>query len=206
MSPDARDEASSPAVARAEPQANLLDRPLPAGYREEWARHFAGAEERGSDGDESDQETVVVFRIGDEWLALAIGLFHEVTEPMRPHSLPHRRDKLVLGIVNVRGEILVCVSMADLLGLGEARTVSNVGRIKTFARMVVIGRNEQRVAFPVDEVHGIHHYTSRDVGMVPATLAKSASSFTTAMIGWQGRSIGRLDDTLILEALDRGIA
>ena len=33
------------------------------------------------------------------------------------HSLPHRRQGIVLGLVNVRGELLICVSLARLLGI-----------------------------------------------------------------------------------------
>ena len=35
------------------------------------------------------------------------------------HSLPHRRSGVVLGLANVRGELLVCVSLGQMLRLGE---------------------------------------------------------------------------------------
>src|SRR2546422_1979826 len=35
----------------------------------------------------------------------------EVAERRVIHSLPHRRTGIVLGVVNVRGELLVCVSL-----------------------------------------------------------------------------------------------
>ena len=41
----------------------------------------------------------------------------EVAERRVIHSLPHRRTGIVLGVVNVRGELLVCVSLAQLLGV-----------------------------------------------------------------------------------------
>ncbi|QJP17303.1 chemotaxis protein CheW [Starkeya sp. ORNL1] len=184
----------------------LLDRPLPAGYREEWARHFAEPDRRAAEEEGGEDRTVVLFRIGDEWLALSTGLFHEVAEPRRHHSLPHRRDNLVLGIVNVRGELLVCVSLAALLGIAEAKTVERGDRTKAFPRLAVIGRDGRRVAFPVDEVHGVHRYATRDVVDVPVTVGKSASSFASIMIAWKGRTVGRLNDKLIIETLDRSIA
>ncbi|HWJ76138.1 MAG TPA: chemotaxis protein CheW [Kaistia sp.] len=186
----------------------LLDRPLPPGYREDWARHFAGTaavSDRVADSASADQ-TVVIFRIGAEWLALSTALFHEIAEPRRIHSLPHRRDEMLLGIVNVRGELLVCVSLAALLGIGDGSSGERSDRIKTFARMVVIGREGRRLAFPVDEVHGIHRYAAGDLTGTPATIGKAAARFATAMISWQGRSVGRLDDQLVLDALDRSIA
>lgn len=185
---------------------SLLDRPLPSGYREEWARHFAEPERSAADEEGGEERTVVLFRIGEEWLALPTGLLEEVAEPRRWHSLPHRRDNLVLGIVNVRGELLVCVSLAALLGIGEARTADRGSRVKSFPRMVVIGRDGRRAAFPVDEVHGVHRYAAQDVVDVPATIGKSASSFIAAMIAWKGRSVGRLNEKLLIETIDRGIA
>ena len=188
--------------------SDLLDRPLPPGYREDWARHFAGmaaASDTATDSASADQ-TVVIFRIGAEWLALSTALFHEIAEPRRIRSLPHRRDEMLLGIVNVRGELLVCVSLAALLGVGDGPSGEGSDRIKTFARMVVIGREGRRLAFPVDEVHGIHRYAAGDLTATPATIDKAAARFATAMISWQGRSVGRLDDQLVLDALDRSIA
>jgi chemotaxis-related protein WspD len=184
----------------------LLDRPLPAGYGEEWARHFAEPDRRAAEEEGREDRTVVLFRIGEEWLALPTGLFHEVAEPRRYHSLPHRRDNLVLGIVNVRGELLVCVSLGALLGIAEAGTVERGGRTKTFPRLAVIGGDGRRVAFPVDEVHGVHRYAARDVVDIPVTIGKSASSFAAMMIAWKGRTVGRLNGQLILETLDRSIA
>lgn len=197
---------SGQGASREEIAESLLDRPLPPGYREDWARHFAEPERLGPGEEGGEQRTVVLFRIGEEWLALSTGLFHEIAEPRRHHSLPHRRDNLVLGIVNVRGELLVCVSLGAILGIAEARTAERGERLKAFARLVVIGRDGRRVAFPVDEVHGIHRYGSGDVVDVPATTGKATSSFATSMIAWRGRAVGRLDDGLILDALDRCIA
>ena len=183
---------------------SLLARPLPEGYREEWARHFAEPERLTAEEDDSDERTVVLFRIGDEWLALSARLFHEVTQPRRYHSLPHRRDTMVLGIANVRGELIVCVSLAALLGIARAVAPERNERTKTFARLLVIGEDTRRVAFEVDEVHGVHRFEEGDALAVPATLDKAAA-FTRFVINWNGRAAGRLDDTLLFAAVDRGI-
>lgn len=189
-----------------ERREGLLDRPLPAGYREEWARHFAEPDRTAVEEADAEERTVVLFRIGEEWLALAADLFQEVAEPRRHHSLPHRRDDLVLGIVNVRGELIVCVSLGSLLGIADARGAERGDRVKAFPRLAVIGRDGRRAAFPVDEVHGVHRYAAADVAGVPATIGKASSSFISVMIAWKGRSVGRLDDRLVLDAIDRGIA
>ena len=85
----------------------LLDRPLPEAYRQEWTRHFAQIEKVQPPA----RKSAVVFRLKAEWLALPTHAFQEVGERRPIHSLPHRRDGIVLGLVNVRGELLVCVAL-----------------------------------------------------------------------------------------------
>lgn len=186
---------------------SLLDRPLPPGYREEWARHFARSD-RGAAGHEAapeDARAVMVFRLGEEWLALPAGIFHDVVEPRTIHSLPHRRDAVVLGLVNIRGELLVCVSLHELLHVEKDRPVRSA-RADAARRLVVIGRKDRRLVFLADEVHGLRRYDRSAALAVPATIGRAPSAFTTAMLPWEGRTIGCLDETLVLDMLDRSLA
>ena len=72
-----------------------------------------GPEDRESGGD----KTVVIFRIGTEWLALPTGIFQEVVDQCVVRTLPHRRGGILRGLVNVRGELLLCVALGAVLGL-----------------------------------------------------------------------------------------
>jgi chemotaxis-related protein WspD len=183
--------------------SGLLARPLPPGYRAEWARHIAAPRTHGDDTQAAAQ--VLIFRLGGEWLALPAGLVTEITEPRRSHSLPHRRDRLVRGIVNVRGELLVKVALEELLGV--APDAPGSGRGTGFARLVVIGDSpSRRVAFEADEVHGLHRCTEAELRPLPATIERAASRFTDALIDWQGHAVGRLDGPALLDALGRGLA
>jgi chemotaxis-related protein WspD len=197
--PGRRDRAAYEEVARA-----LLERPLPPDYRAEWARHFA-AEKPIDTGVEVELASAVIFRIGEEWLALSTAVFREAAEPRLVHSLPHRRNGIVRGIVNVRGELLVCISFATLLGIDKNADAERGDRSLHFERMVVIGRANGRIAFSVHEVHGIHRYESRALTPVPGTVGH-ARAFTKAMLPWQGRTVGLLDETRLLDAVDRNIA
>ena len=58
-----------------------------------------------------------MFRLGAEWFALPTIAVDEVAELRGIHSLPHRRGGMLLGLVNVQGELIVCVSLARVLGL-----------------------------------------------------------------------------------------
>ncbi|GLS21876.1 chew domain protein [Labrys miyagiensis] len=196
------------APVAAQTARSLLDRPLPVGYREEWAQHFA-RNDRGARGEDDASEksrSFMIFRIGEEWLALPAAIFHDVVEPRPVHSLPHRRDALVLGLVNVRGELLVCVSLAQLLHIGQSAPQARSTRVDRLRRMVVIGSEHRRIVFVADEVHGLQRRHESSLLTIPATVSKSASAFTTAMLAWEGRTVGCLDETSVLDMLDRSLA
>lgn len=47
--------------------------------------------------------SVLVFRVGEEWMAADIALLVEIGE-MRPiHTIPHRTNEILSGLVNIRG-------------------------------------------------------------------------------------------------------
>jgi chemotaxis-related protein WspD len=186
----------------AEIARGLLDRPLPAGYREEWALRFA---ERAQDGDAAEElRRIIIFRLGAEWLGLPTEICHEVAELRRVHSVPHRRNAVVQGIVNVRGELVISISLAEVLGSEAAGSAG--GTAGNQRRLLVIGREDQRVAFEVDEVHGVHSYRENDRSAVPATIGKSAAALTTFIVAWQGRTVGCLEPTMLLDMIDRSMA
>jgi chemotaxis-related protein WspD len=179
----------------------LLDRDLPPDYLAEWSRLVA----RQREVEHLDTQSVVIFRIGAEWLALPTLLFEEVAELRTVHSLPHRRGKIVMGLANVRGELLVCVSLGDILGLEHAAKSQGQRQHTQYRRLLVVSREAQRVAFPVDEVQGIVRFHRGEQKEVPTTVSLAATIYT-GMLSWQDRSVGLLDDQLLLSALNRSLA
>ena len=178
----------------------LLNRPLPADYRREWTEHFARKKKTAAPA----KVSAVLFRIADEWLAMPTPAFQEVAERRPIHSLPHRRRSAVLGLVNVRGELLICVSLGRLLGLENA-AIHQTGR-SCLDRLLVVNWEGSRVAFPVDDIHGILRFQEQDLKDPPATLSKSNLSFTKGVLPWQGRFVGFLDPSVLFPALDRSLA
>ena len=179
--------------------AHLLDRELPVAYRREWTEHFSAGKKQTATG----KVSVVVFRIGAEWLALPTGVFHEVTEWRPIHSLPHRRQGIVLGLANVRGGLLVCVSLGCLLGLeneGSAAKAPNA-----HDRLVVAEWQGRLLAFPVNEVHGVHRYQPEELREVPATFSRGNPSFSRGVLNWMGASMGCLDEELLFATLNRSL-
>ncbi len=93
----------------------FLNASSPAGYVDEWTERLAAPVEKAA----ADLQSVFTFRLAEEWLALPVGVLVEVTG-MRPvHRIPFHAG-ILAGIVNVRGELNLCVHLSILLGLQPA--------------------------------------------------------------------------------------
>jgi chemotaxis-related protein WspD len=177
----------------------LLDRPLPSGYRSEWTERFARRKELASYRNAS----TVLFRLTAEWLALPAQVFQEVAEQRRIHSLPHRGHGIVLGLANIRGELLVCVSLGHLLGL--EKLPSRDALRASYHRLLVVNWTGHRLAFPVDEIPCAYRFDLKELKAPPATVAKSNPCYTQGVFYWQDRAVGLLDAELLFPALNRSL-
>jgi chemotaxis-related protein WspD len=190
--------------------AALLDRPftdidLALDHSDAAERPWARAISAKPAGVALDIDSMLVFRIGDEWLALPTMVFRQVTEMRRIHSIPHRRNCAVLGVVNIRGALVVCASLFDMLGL-DATATSRDSRRAAYQRLLVVASHGQSVAFPVDEVDGVQRFARAACEAVPATVARTALPHTRAMVRLHDRTIGLLDADLLFQTLNRSLA
>ncbi|MCW8130066.1 MAG: purine-binding chemotaxis protein CheW [Planctomycetota bacterium] len=177
----------------------LLDRETTADYRAEWTALLAKQQERRS----SATQSLVVFQLGDELLALPTHSFREVVQPRPVHRLPARRSRILMGLVNVRGEIQLCISLASLLGLASRLDAAAAA---TQGRMMVVEQEKQVWVFPVEKVLGTFRIDPKEVQALPATLHHAQHSFTHGAIEWEGRSVGCLDEVSVFAAVRKGIA
>ncbi|MES2709400.1 MAG: chemotaxis protein CheW [Verrucomicrobiota bacterium] len=180
----------------------LLDREPPADYLREWTERIAHEKKDAR----ADTRSAFIFRVGEEWLALPPRILQQVAEPCPVRSLPHRRDGVVKGIVNIRGELIVCVSLAAALGLEKEPSAVPGPDRGVYGRLLVVSQGGHRLAFPVDEVHGMHRYHPGDLRPPPATLSGSRLTCTAGLLPWRERTVGCLDDGLLLHTLNRSLA
>lgn len=173
----------------------LLDQTPPPGYLDDWATQLATVE---ADTDSATISTVI-FRLGAERLALRTAIFVEVVELRPVHRIPHRSNATLLGVVNVGGELQLCVSLAALLGIDPSAADANMDR----PRLAVIERDGDRWVFPVAELCGVERIEQRALGAPPATVARDAAALTTALFSWRDRTVALLDADLLFAALRR---
>lgn len=179
---------------------NLLERALPQEYKDEWTQVLLEKKEEEFLGTLS----VVIFRIQGEWLALPAQIFAEIIHPGPVHAVPHRKAQVLLGVINVHGEIQLCVSLQRLLGLEEEGS-GKEDDPERYERMMVVNKEGEQWVFPVDEIHGIHHVRPELFQNVPVTVAKAKSTFTKGIFKWDDNYVAFLDDELLLYTLARSV-
>jgi chemotaxis-related protein WspD len=172
----------------------LLDRPQPPASREEATHNVAPMPPATS-----RTRGVFMFRIAQEWFALPLPSMLEVTELKRAHRVPHRSHKSLAGIVNVRGQLLLCASLHGLLELPASAAVASTARVVHFST----GREDW--TFVADEVFGIADVSESDFKGVPVSLSMRASAFTTALFDHDGRHVALLNPSIIGDELRREV-
>lgn len=181
--------------------AQLLGKELPPGYLEGWTTEFAVEQSVES----RQMQAALLFRIGAEWLALSPGNLQEIVEGRPIHSVSRGRNSSLLGLVNIRGELVICVALDRLLGLEKGAAAKSSSKQALSRRMVVAGREGSRIVFPVEEVHGIHRFNPSALKAVPSTVAKAQATYFKGIILWQDKSVAILDDQLLFNTLDGGL-
>ncbi len=178
----------------------LFDRDVPVDFVEESTKLISVAKEL----ELKDYLSVIVFRIGEEWLALKTIYLQEITSLRPVHRVPYRTNDIFRGIANINGELLLCISLARLLeqSLEEEETQNEAN---VFKRMIVINKNGERYVFSVDEVLGIFRIPLNEIKEPPVTHMKSPSNLIEGIFELLGNKVGFLGDDRFLSALKRGI-
>lgn len=165
------------------------------------------AETMDSQREQSDlgeTRSILVFRLGEEWFGLATGSLVEVA-PMNPiHSLPHQRSRALQGVTNVRGALVACLSLGELLDLEPG--AAPVSERRVVPRMLIISAAGGPVVAPVEEVDGIHAIPLARI--LPPNHADGQASrrHVAGVLQWRERSITLLDEGPLLQAVVRSLA
>lgn len=179
----------------------LLDRPIPKGLVKEWTSIFASEKEVVAPGTTS----VIVFRLKSEWLAFKTIFFQEAVEVRPVHSVPFRTNNVFRGLVNVNGELLICISAIDLLGIQHEEEEVKNEKKHVYKRMVVVNKDGQRFVFPVDEFIGILRISQDLLQKAPATLYKSPNAISAGIFPMNSRNVGLIDEDKFFHVLKRSL-
>lgn len=123
---------------------------------------------------ETNTQSAIAFRLGANWFALPIERFREITGRRVIHTIPGRQNA-VRGLVNIRGQLLVCIALETILGLPQTDAAPTPTPTPTSAdgerrgRFMVLGDPNGDVVVPVDDVPGIINYSPEKLEPISET-------------------------------------
>ena len=183
--------------------SRLLDRPLSAEDLAEGAKDAATPPEsrvRGTAG-------VLLFRLGDETLAVPARFLRRITTFTRPSPIPHRTNGILRGLCNIRGELVLCVDLRRLLGLPLRETPADAPAGESDPRrMVVIDPADAPWVFETDSLIGVERIDPAALLPPPMTVECAMGAFVAGLAEIDGSRITVLDAERVLAGFKAGIA
>jgi chemotaxis-related protein WspD len=174
----------------------LFDRPVPGGYIESWTALLL--EDKGT----GEVKTVshLVFRVGQVWLAFTATSLREITDSRIIRRVPHRPLEMLLGLVNVRGELHPCVSLHMLFGEETPKPAPRT------ARFFVARSASGDWVFPVDQVDGMSDVSEQQIEALPTTLLNAGAAYARGLFRQGDKTVAVIDDDVLFPALERRLA
>jgi chemotaxis-related protein WspD len=125
--------------------------------------------------------------------------------------VPHRTGGLFDGIVNIRGDLQLCVSLARLLGIPSERPKdagdeADSRHGQQLNRMIVVHQGLDRWVFPVDEVSEVHRVPTEKIVSPPATVKRSSAHIARGVFSWKDKQVGCLDASRLFASLADAIS
>lgn len=183
-----------------EASRKVLERNLTKNYERDWASVYSQDKQEHI----TKKESLTIFRIGDETMAIPTEYIMSINDIGNIHTIPHQNSNILRGLINLRGELKICISLGRLLGLNKAvKSIDTMHRI--YNRMVEISKDGKEYIFVASEVLGVHQTTEKGHKDVPATISQSKGTFTKSLIEWKGIDVSYLDIELIFYNLDKNL-
>ncbi|HPI20116.1 MAG TPA: chemotaxis protein CheW [Candidatus Kapabacteria bacterium] len=143
--------------------------------------------------------SVVIFRIENEWLAIRTEYFQEIQEWRQSHSIPFRTNRCFKGIVNINGELLLCISASELIGV-ENKGINIVDLTKK--RLIILKNENLRYVIEADEFIGVVSISQDELQKTPSTISKSPKSLSVRLFNFKSLQIGLLDQEKLFNTIE----
>jgi len=175
----------------------IFDRKPPDDYVRLWTKQLA----RPKADRVSGCIPVLVFRIGREWFALRASLVDEVLELRSVHSIPHHKGGILRGLINVHGELQLCVSIEKFLAVEQDDRCGQEQDSKVIPRMLLVSNGTESLVFEVSEVACVYACHPDMLEDVPATLPRERMPLLKGLLHWNQHHVAILYGDRLLEKL-----
>lgn len=147
------------------------------------------------DEETTDHLSLLLFRIGEEWYAVGVGAVREIFQEYEVTSIPCIPD-FILGVVNVRGEILSVTDPARMMRIGSIESTDGVK-----PPAIVIANDEVATALVVDEIGDITDVPSASIEPPVSIIDRAQAEFIEGSAYVGGAMVGLLKVARILEPI-----
>jgi purine-binding chemotaxis protein CheW len=148
-----------------------------------------------ADSDDSTGLSLLLFRIADEWYAVEAGDVREIFQGYEVTPVPCVPE-FILGVVNIRGEILSVTDPARMMHLGA---IGRDGEVEPPA--VVIANELVATALVVDEIGDIVEVASDAIEPPVSIIDRSQAQFVAGSVFVNDRMVGLLNIDRMLEPI-----
>lgn len=164
---------------------------------------------------ESQGSSALVFRVGSAWFAVRTDSLLAVCPSGAVHSLPHRRSRVLLGICNVDGALVPCISLAALLAVETVPDMATPAHApqgtgaapgqQGVPRVLVFRAAGGPVVTSVSEIDGVYRLPLAQITQTFQQTGLPTSQLARGAMQWQGRSLTLLDEERLAAALLRSL-
>ncbi len=180
----------------------LLSRPVSPQYIKEWTKILREGKKTYL---ETREHSILLFRLHSEWFGLSTSFFNQICEKKPIHIIPHKQNPILKGLVNIGGQMRLCVDLKNLFEIKEDKKMPPPQSAIIYNRMIVIENGGQLFVFPVDEAYGIYQFDMGALENVPVNVAKSSTNYLRGVLTWKEKSVGFLDEELLFYSLKRSL-
>lgn len=145
----------------------------------------------------ADARSLLLFRLGEEWYAFPIEGVREIYNDFFITRIP-RVPEYILGVVNVRGEI---VSVTDLGTMIRVPSRTHYADVATLPSAIIVANDRCVTAVVVDEIGDIAEIPMGDVEPALSTLDRMQAEFVAGSVYIGGRLIGIVNLDKVLEPI-----
>lgn len=135
----------------------------------------------------------LLFRVGEQWFAVDVSHVREIFQDLSVTRLPCVPGHVV-GVVNVRGEIISVTDPARLLGLS-----SGAVQVDQSTPAIVLNSDGVVTALVVDEIGDIAQIDPTDYEAASGIVDRVQAAYLTACVFYEGAMIGVLAADRVLE-------
>lgn len=156
----------------------LLDRPLTDADLREATRRVASPMAPSKE----HVEPLLLFHACGEFLALPAITVTRVTRVAPVHRIPHRSNKVIRGLCNIQGDLMICGNLVSLLELVGDVPASDDDRSDDDRRMIVLGDEAEPWAVQVDSVDGVAYLDPQTFKKPPITVERALHRYTDRLV------------------------